>query len=78
MATKLGATEQADWMPTVPLLLSIPQAAALLGVSQGTIKNLLARRELVRRKIGARTLIPRTSIDAFLKRDHQTQRFEKE
>ena len=62
-----------DWMPAAPLLLTKEQTAALLNVSVRTIGNLLARRELVRRKIGARTLIPRTSIDAFLKRDHATQ-----
>jgi excisionase family DNA binding protein len=62
-----------DWMPDSPLLLTKEQTAALLNVSVRTVGNLLARRELVRRKIGTRTLIPRTSIDAFLKRDHATQ-----
>jgi len=60
-------------MPDSPLLLTKEQTAALLNVSVRTVGNLLARRELVRRKIGTRTLIPRTSIDAFLKRDHATQ-----
>jgi excisionase family DNA binding protein len=61
------------WTPDTPLLLTRRQAALLLNVSERTINNLLARRELVRRKVGAKTLIPRTSVDAFLKRDHQTQ-----
>jgi excisionase family DNA binding protein len=55
------------------LLYTKPQAAALLNVSVRTIGNLLRRRELVRRKIGGKTLIPRTSIEAFLKRDHPTR-----
>jgi len=42
-------------------------------VSERTIGNLLRRKELVRRRIGSRTLIPRTSLEAFLKKDHATQ-----
>lgn len=60
-----------DWMPE-PALWTKAQAAAYLNVSVRTVSNLLARRELVRRKIGSRTLIPKTSIEAFLKRDHLT------
>lgn len=70
--TKLGNVA-AEWRPDAPLLLSIPQVSALLNVSQGTVKNLLARGELVKRKVGALTRIPRTSIDSFLKRDHPTK-----
>jgi excisionase family DNA binding protein len=66
------STESAEWMPDAPLMLSIKQTAALLGVSQGTVKNLLARGELVRRKVGALTRIPRTSVESFVKRDHAT------
>jgi excisionase family DNA binding protein len=76
LATVSGSkpsTESADLTPDAPLLLSVPQTAALLNVSQGTVKNLLARRELVRRKVGARTLVPRTSIEAFLRKDHITE-----
>jgi excisionase family DNA binding protein len=62
-----------NWTPDTPLLLTKGQCAALLNVSERTIGNLLRRKELVRRKIGSRTLIPRTSIDAFLRRDHATQ-----
>lgn len=69
----MSARVQLGWKPDTPLLLSVVQVAALLGVSAGTVKNLLARNELVRRKVGARTLIPRTSVEAFLKRDHPTQ-----
>lgn len=61
-----------DWQPE-PALWTKAQAAAYLNVSVRTIGNLLRRRELVRRKIGSRTLIPRSSIEAFIKRDHATQ-----
>ncbi|MGD0955577.1 MAG: helix-turn-helix domain-containing protein [Candidatus Acidiferrales bacterium] len=69
----MSETTNPGWMPDAPLLLTKEQTARLLNVSVRTIGNLLARRELVRRKIGTRTLIPRTSIDAFLRKDHQTQ-----
>jgi excisionase family DNA binding protein len=64
--------ENPDWKPE-PLLISVCQAAVLIGVSERTVKNLLKRGELVRRKVGRRTLIPRTSIQAFLKKDHSTR-----
>jgi excisionase family DNA binding protein len=60
-----------NWMPE-PALWTKAQAAAYLNVSERTIGNLLRRRELVRRRIGSRTLIPRTSLEAFLKKDHAT------
>jgi excisionase family DNA binding protein len=66
-------TNQLDWAPEAPLLLTKEQASQLLNVSVRTIGTLLARKELVRRKIGARTLIPRSSIEAFLRRDHNTK-----
>jgi excisionase family DNA binding protein len=62
-----------NWMPDAPLLFTREQTATLLNVSPRTVDNLLRRKELVRRKIGSRSLIPRTSIDAFLKRDHATE-----
>ena len=56
----------------LPLLLSIEATAALLSVSTTTVKRLIAARELVSRKAGRRTLVPRTSIEAFCRKDHQT------
>lgn len=56
-----------------PLLLTVLQVAALLNVSPRTVSNLLARGELVRRKIGSRTLVPRSSVEAFVRRDHATE-----
>ena len=62
-----------SWMPDAPLLLTKRQAAALLNISERTIENLLRAGALARRKIGSRTLIPRTSVDAFIRRDHSTK-----
>jgi excisionase family DNA binding protein len=56
-----------------PLLLTQRQAALLLNVSERTIRRLLRDGELVRRKVGAKTLIPRTSVQSFVKRDHAIQ-----
>jgi excisionase family DNA binding protein len=63
---------QLDWKPE-PALYSQEQAAIFLGVSVRTIKNLLAAKQLVKRKIGTRTLIPVTSLRAFLTKDHATK-----
>jgi excisionase family DNA binding protein len=68
----LNQMENPDWKPE-PLLLSVCQVAVLIGVSERTVKNLLAHGELVRRKVGRRTLVPRSSVMAFLKRDHATK-----
>ena len=55
-----------------PLVYSVDETAVALGVSARTVRNLLRRGELVRRKIGSRTLVPITSVQAFLRRDHAT------
>jgi excisionase family DNA binding protein len=55
------------------LAYGIEEVARCLGVSPRTVRNLLKRGELVRRKIGARTVIPRSSIERFLTRDHATK-----
>jgi excisionase family DNA binding protein len=73
MVRRMSETTNPAWTPDAPLLLTKRQVSLLLNVSGRTINNLLARRELVKRKIGAKTLIPRTSVESFLKRDHQTQ-----
>jgi excisionase family DNA binding protein len=62
----------ANWTPE-PALWTRAQAAAYLNVSVRTVNNLLARKELVRRKIGSRALIPRSSVESFLRRDHSTK-----
>jgi excisionase family DNA binding protein len=72
-AAAVSQLENRNWMPSEPLLLTIEQTAALLNLSPRTIRNLVARKELVRRKVGTRSLIPRTSIEAFLRKDHATK-----
>ena len=68
---------QPDWMP-LPALWTKEQAARYLNVSVRTVSNLLACRELVRRTIGGRCLIPKTSLEAFLKKDHPTKKPDKD
>jgi excisionase family DNA binding protein len=46
--------------------LSIPEAASVIGVSTGTVKNLIRRRELTIKKIGRRTLVQADSVRAFM------------
>jgi excisionase family DNA binding protein len=60
-----------SWMPE-PALWTIEQAAAFLNVSVRTVKRLISIRELVARRIGSRVLIPKTSLEAFLRKDHAT------
>jgi excisionase family DNA binding protein len=60
------------WMPE-PALYSKKQSSAFLGVSVRTINNLIRAKQLVRRKIGRKTLIPKTSLQAFLTKDHPTR-----
>jgi excisionase family DNA binding protein len=69
----MSESVQVAWKPDAPLLLTIEQAAMLLNISPRTVRRLLGRRELVRRKIGMRTLIPRSSVESFVRRDHETQ-----
>lgn len=60
-------------MTSDKLLLSKRDCAAALSVSVRTIENLIARKELVARRIGSRTLIPFAALQAFTRRDHATQ-----
>ena len=60
-----------------PLVYTIDETAFLLKVSPRTIRNLLRRGELVRRKVGARTVIPKTSVEGFVRRDHPTRDYRK-
>ncbi len=64
---------QFDWRPE-PALYSKEQAAIFLGVSVRTVNNLLAAKQLVRRKVGSRTLIPVSSLRAFVAKDHPTSK----
>lgn len=60
-------------MPDVaPVLVSIREAADLLGVCPRTIQNLIAAKELPSRKIGRRRLVPFAALQALARRDAQT------
>ncbi|MFZ1975491.1 MAG: helix-turn-helix domain-containing protein [Candidatus Acidiferrales bacterium] len=61
-----------------PLLFTIPQAAKVLSLSVRTVERLVFRRELVSRKIGGATRIPRDSLIAFCRKDHETGNHGKE
>lgn len=54
-----------------PLVLDVEGACATLSLSRTAVYDLLARRELVRVKIGRRTLIPIASIEALINRSTQ-------
>jgi excisionase family DNA binding protein len=51
------------------LLVSKRDAAQLLSVSVRTIENLIAAKRLVARKLGRRTLIPRSAIEQLARPD---------
>ncbi len=55
------------------LAVNVPEAARRLGVSPRTIATLIARGELLSRKIGRRRVIPVEALEKFLRRDHDTQ-----
>jgi hypothetical protein len=55
---------------TLKLLYSKRDAAAALSLSIRTIENLIARKELVARRVGARTLVVASSLEAFARKDH--------
>jgi len=60
------ATQQKE----TKLLVTKREAASALSVSIRTIENFIRRKELAARKIGRRTLIPLTALEAFARRDH--------
>jgi excisionase family DNA binding protein len=49
-----------------PLLLSVPAAAAALGIGRATIYELIAAGELGSLKVGARRLVPAAEVDRFI------------
>jgi excisionase family DNA binding protein len=52
------------------LLVSKRCAASALSLSIRTIENLIARKELTVRRVGRRTLVLASSLEAFTRRDH--------
>lgn len=65
IATPEAASEQ--------IAVNKQEAAQMLGVSLRTIERLIALKELQVRRLGRRVLIPRTSLENFLRSDHPTQ-----
>ena len=53
-------------VPTQVLLVSQLEAAHLLGIERTTIWRMCGRGDLIRVRIGRRTLITMASIDAFI------------
>lgn len=58
---------------TGQIALSKQEAAKMLSVSPRTIDRLIALKELQVRRLGRRVLIPRISLENFLRTDHPTQ-----
>jgi excisionase family DNA binding protein len=54
------------------LAVNVREAARRLGVSPRTIATLIARGELLSRKIGRRRVVPVEALEKFLRRDHRT------
>jgi len=69
MATHVATPEATS----EPIAVNKLEAAQMLGVSLRTIERLIALKELQVRRLGRRVLIPRTSLDNFLRNDHPTQ-----
>ncbi len=51
-----------------PLLLPVPDAARVIGISRSTLYELIASGEITIRKIGRKTLIPRDDLTSFASR----------
>jgi excisionase family DNA binding protein len=56
------------------LLYSKKETADALGVSQRTVDNLIARKELAVRRVGRRVLVPLSELARFTRRDHATKK----
>jgi excisionase family DNA binding protein len=54
----------------IKLLVTKRDCAMALSVSIRTIENYIRRKELPARKIGRRTLVPYSALEAFARRDH--------
>jgi excisionase family DNA binding protein len=51
------------------ILYSQKEAAALLSISLSTLEQLIARKEIVVRRVGRRVLVPRTELERLARRD---------
>jgi len=52
----------------MPLLLTVPQAAAALGLSRATFYRLIQAGQLKTVKIGGRRLVPPSSLEGYVAR----------
>jgi excisionase family DNA binding protein len=52
------------------LAVSIREAAAMLSISARSVQNYIREKRLPARKIGRRTVILVSALEAFLRRDH--------
>ena len=55
------------------ILVGKKTAARLLSISERSVDNLLARRELTAIRIGRRVLLRRRELERFARCDHKTQ-----
>jgi excisionase family DNA binding protein len=69
MGTHVATPEAAS----EPIAVNKQEAAQMLGVSLRTIERLIALKELHVRRLGRRVLVPRTSLENFLRSDHPTK-----
>lgn len=61
------AKKQPDWVNgSQPLVLTVPEVAALLRVSQRLMYELVAEGGIRSVKIGRRVVIPRSAVDELL------------
>lgn len=65
IAKHLGDRQEA----AAPILVSVKDAMRMLGLGRTTVYRLISEGELEVRRIGSRTLVPRTSINAILARE---------
>lgn len=53
-------------MADQPLTYSVPEAAALLGISSWAAYEAIKKNELPHRKVGRRIVVPKVQLDAWL------------
>jgi excisionase family DNA binding protein len=67
-------TESMEQKTLAPILVSIRQAAELLGICPRSVQNLLIAKRLRARKLGRRTLLSYRELLEFARHDHTTTR----
>ena len=68
MRSKIGKTDSNVQNIDSRLCISVPEAAAMLGVSRNFAYELVKRGELPVIKLGKRLLIPRTALEKMVER----------